>query len=81
MNREHFETAAIENYLLQRLNEEERQHFQVKMLLDSSLAEKTEAQALVYKLVRKFWRKHTRRKLEEIYQHLLKDKSFAAQLH
>ena len=81
MNREHFETAAIENYLLHRLNEDERQQFQVKMLLDPSLAEKTEAQALVYKLVRRFWRKHTRRKLEEIYQHLLKDKSFAAQLH
>ena len=81
MNSEHFETAAIENYLLHRLNQEERQQFQVKVLLDPSMAEKTEAQALVYKLVRKFWRKHTRRKLEEIYQHLLKDKSFAAQLH
>ena len=29
MNREHIETAAIENYLLQRLNEDERQQFQV----------------------------------------------------
>ena len=81
MNRELIETAAIENYLLHQLKEDERQQFQVKLLLDPSLAEKTEAQAGVYKLIRRFWRRHTRRKLEELYQQLLKDTSFAGQLH
>ena len=81
MNRELIETAAIENYLLHRLKEDERQQFEVRLLLDPSLAEKTEAQAGVYKLVRRFWKKHTRRKLEHIYQQLLKDASFAGQLH
>lgn len=81
MNREHIETIAIENYLLHRLDEDERQQFQVNMLLDPLLAEKTEAQAGVYKLVRWFWRKYTRRKLEDLYQQLLKDTSFAGQLH
>jgi hypothetical protein len=81
MNREHIETAAIEKYLRHGLNEDERQQFQVNMLLDPLLAEKTEAQAGVYKLVLWFWRRQTRRKLEELYQHLLKDTSFAGQLH
>lgn len=81
MNRELIETAAIENYLLHRLTEDERQQFKVKLLVDPSLAEKTEAQAGVYKLVRRFWRKHTRKKLEHLYQQLLKDTSFAGQLH
>lgn len=81
MNRELIETAAIENYLLHRLKEDERQQFQVRLLLEPSLAEKTEAQAMVYKLVRRFWRKHTRSKLEQLYQQLLQDPSFARQLH
>ncbi|MGZ3839835.1 MAG: hypothetical protein ACXVMS_08750 [Flavisolibacter sp.] len=81
MNRDLIETAAIENYLLRRLKEDERQQFKVKLLLDPSLAEKTESQAGVYKLVRRFWRRHTRRKLEHLYQQLLKDTSFAGQLH
>jgi len=81
MNRELIETAAIENYLLHRLKEDERQQFEVRLLLNPSLAEKTEAQAGVYKLVRRFWKKHTRRKLEHIYQQLMKDASFAGQLH
>jgi len=81
MSSDLIETAAIENYLLHRLKEDERQAFKVKLLLDPSLAEKTEAQARVYKLVRRFWRRHTRRKLEHIYQQLLKDTSFARQLH
>ena len=80
MNRELIETAAIENYLLHRLEEDERQQFKVKLLLDPSLTEKTEAQAGVYKLVRRFWRRHTRRNLEHLYQQLLKDTSFAGQL-
>lgn len=81
MNRELTETAAIENYLLHRLKEDERQQFQVQLLLDPSLAERTEAQAGVYKLVRRFWRRRTRRKLEQIYQQLLQDTSFAGRLH
>ena len=81
MSSDLIETAAIENYLLHRLKEDERQAFKVKLLLDPSLAEKTEAQAGVYKLVRRFWRRHTRRKLEHIYQQLLTDTSFARQLH
>lgn len=81
MNRELIETAAIENYLLHRLTEDERLQFKVKLLVDPSLAEKTEAQAGVYKLVRRFWRKQTRKKLEHLYQQLLKDTSFAGQLH
>lgn len=81
MNKELIETAAIENYLLHRQNENERQQFELKLLIDSSLAENTEAQAGVYKLVQRFWRRHTRRKLEHLYQQLLQDTSFAAQLH
>ena len=81
MRKELIETEEIENYLLRRLNADEQKLFEVSMLLDPSLAEKTEAQAGVYKLVRRFWRKETRKQLELIYQQLLQETAFAKQLH
>jgi hypothetical protein len=81
MRKELIETKEIENYLLRRLNADEQKLFEVNMLLDPSLAEKTEAQASVYKLVRRFWRKQTRKRLELIYQQLLQETAFAKQLH
>ena len=81
MRKELIETEEIENYLLRRLNTDEQKLFEVNMLLDPSLAEKTEAQAGVYKLVRRFWRKQTRKRIEPIYQQLLQETAFAKQLH
>jgi hypothetical protein len=81
MRKEFIETEEIENYLLHRLNGDVKKQFEVNLLLDPSLAEKTEAQAGVYKLVRRFWRKETRKQLELIYQQLLQEPSFAKQLH
>jgi hypothetical protein len=81
MRKELIETEEIENYLLCRLKADEQKRFEVNMLLDPSLAEKTEAQAGVYKLVRRFWRKQTRNRLELIYQQLLQEPAFAKQLH
>lgn len=80
MRKELIETEAIENYLLHRLNEDERKKFEVNRLLDPALADKTEAQAGVYKFVRLFWREQTRKRLELIYQQLLQDSAFARQL-
>lgn len=80
MRKELIETEAIENYLLHRLNEDERKQFEINRLLDPGLADKTEAQAGVYKLVRLFWRKQTRKRLELIYQQLLRDSSFVQKL-
>lgn len=80
MRKELTETQEIENYLLNRLDEEEQKQFEVKLLIDPSVAEKTEAQAGVYKLVRRFWRSQTRKQLEIIYQQLLNEPSFAKQL-
>jgi hypothetical protein len=81
MRKEFIETEEIENYLLHRLNGDVKKQFEVNLLLDPSLAEKTEAQAGVYKLVRRFWRRETRKQLELIYQQLLQEPSFAKQLH
>jgi hypothetical protein len=81
MRKELIETEEIENYLLHRLNADEQKLFEVNMLLDPSLAGQTEAQAGVYKLVRRFWRKQTRKRLELIYQQLLQETAFAKQLH
>ena len=81
MRKEFIETEEIENYLLHRLNGDVKKQFEVNLLLDPSLAEKTEAQAGVYKLVRRFWRKQTRKRLELIYQQLLQETAFAKQLH
>lgn len=77
---EFVETQEIENYLLHRLNPDEKKQFEVNMLLDPSLADKTEAQAQVYKLVLRFWRNQKRKQLELIYQQLLQDTSFVQQL-
>ncbi|HEX2609150.1 MAG TPA: hypothetical protein VHK91_17335 [Flavisolibacter sp.] len=79
MRKEHNETEAIENYLFQRLSEEERMQFEAAMIVDTSLADKTEAQAGVYRLVRRFWRRQTRKKLERIYRQLMMDASFSRQ--
>jgi hypothetical protein len=81
MRKELIETEEIENYLLHRLNADEQKLFEVNMLLDPSLADKVEAQAGVYNLVRRFWRKQTRNRLELIYQQLLQEAAFAKQLH
>lgn len=80
MRKELIETEAIEKYLLHRLNEDERKQFEINKLLDPALADKTEAQAGVYRLVRLFWRKQTRKSLELIYQQLLQESSFVQQL-
>jgi hypothetical protein len=80
MRKELIETEAIEKYLLHRLNEEERKQFEINRLLDPALTDKTEAQAGVYKLIRLFWRKQTRKRLELIYQQLLQESSFVQQL-
>ncbi len=80
MRKEFIETEEIEKYLLRRLNADEQKQFELSMLLDPSLAEKTEAQAGVYKIVRRFWRRQTRKQLDLIYQQLLKDASFEQQL-
>jgi hypothetical protein len=74
------ETEAIENFLLHRLNADERKQFEINKLLDPALADKTEAQSRVYKLVRLFWRKQTRKRLELVYQQLLQESSFVQQL-
>jgi hypothetical protein len=80
MKKEFIETDEIEKYLLRHLDADERKLFEVNMLLDPSLAEKTEAQAGVYKLVRRFWRRQTRKQLALIYQQLLQEASFVQQL-
>ncbi len=80
MRKEFIETEEIEKYLLRRLNADEQKQFELSMLLDPSLAEKTEAQAGVYKIVRRFWRKQTRKSLEHIFQQLLQETAFAKQL-
>ena len=80
MRKELIETETIENYLLHRFNEDERKQFEINRLLDPELSDKTEAQSGVYKLVRLFWRKQTRKSLELIYQQLLQESSFVQQL-
>jgi hypothetical protein len=80
MSKDHIEMEAIENYLMNRLNENERKQFEISTIIDASLAEKTEAQKGVYQLIRRFWRSHTRKSLELIYQQLLKDHSFVQQI-
>jgi hypothetical protein len=80
MRKELIETEVIENYLLNRLSPPDRQEFETEMLIDPSLSENTEAQAGVYKFVRKFWRRHTRRKLSDIYHQLMQETAFVQQL-
>ncbi len=80
MRNEFIETEEIEKYLLRRLNADEQKQFELNMLLDPSLAEKTEAQAGVHKIVRRFWRMQTRKSLEHIFQQLLQETSFEQQL-
>ncbi|HEU4470698.1 MAG TPA: hypothetical protein VFR58_06435 [Flavisolibacter sp.] len=80
MRKEFIETEKIEDFLMHRMDAGERRLFEVNMLLDPSLAEKTEAQAGVYKLVRRFWRKQTRKQLSLIYRQLLKETPFAQQI-
>ena len=80
MGKDLIETVNIENYLLNRLSPEEEQSFETEMLLDPSLADKTETQGGVYRLVRQFWRKQTRKKLSRIYFQLLQEAAFVQQL-
>lgn len=80
MMKEFTEIQEIEDYLLHQLDEDKMKHFEVQLLVNSSLAEKTESQAGVYKLIRKFWRRQTRKQLDLIYLKLLKDASFSQHL-
>jgi hypothetical protein len=80
MKKELVETEAIDNFLLNRLDREEEQAFQLRMLLDSSFFERVEAQSYVYKLVRRFSRAQKRKQLENIYRQLQQEASFAQQL-
>ena len=81
MNENFIETEQIENYLWNRLAPGDRSRFELKMLTDTALAENTEAQAITYKLVRRFWRRRTRRQLLSIHQQLMQETAFVQQLY
>jgi hypothetical protein len=74
------EIQLIDNYLLQRLSEEESRNFAAHLVCNGPLAEKVEAQRIAHRIVRLYARKEERRRLEGIYQHLLDEPSFAHQL-
>lgn len=81
MRKQYIETQKIEAYLQRRVDADQQKQFEVQLLVDPSLARETEAQASVHKLVRRFWRRETRKRLENIYQQLLQEPAFAGQLH
>ncbi len=70
----------IDQYLLGRLSKEEEQVFEARLLLDETIAEKVEAQRRAHRLIRRYAREEERRRLEAIYQLLLKEPDFAHQI-
>jgi hypothetical protein len=74
------EVHLIDQYLLGRLSEENELVFEANLLLDEAIAEKLESQRMAHRLIRRYARKEERRRLEEIYQLLLKESDFAHQI-
>jgi hypothetical protein len=74
------EIKETEDYLFNRMPEEEKALFNVRLLLQPELQEKLEQQKTVYRLIRLFGRGERRRKLEGIFTTLMKDKTFAQEI-
>ena len=74
------EIEQIEKYLSNQLSDDEKHQFEARTIIDTSFAEKVEAQKQVHKLIRIFSRRQQRSKLEIIYRQLLHETQFAEQL-
>ena len=76
MRNELIEIERIDNYLLKKSGPAEMKLFEMDLLLDSSLFEKTEKQKLVHRFVRIFHRRLRRKKLENLHHYLMRQPDF-----
>lgn len=70
------EIETIDKYILHQMGAEDKLVFEAKILLNEELSRAVVAQRKTHKLLRLFWRKQQRDKLEIIYQQLLQEKTF-----
>lgn len=74
------EIQLIDKYLFRQLGAADKKAFEASLMANGSLAERVEAQRITHRLVRLFARKRERRRIEDIYQQLLNEPSFANQV-
>ena len=74
------EIETIDNYLLHKMDAEEKILFEAKILLNDQLCDAVAAQRKTHKLLQLFWRGKQRKKLESIYHSLLRQETFSNSL-
>jgi hypothetical protein len=80
MRNELNELYQIDRYVLRQLSEEDARAFETRLLVDSALAEKVDAQRTAHRLIRRYARMEERHSLETIYRLLLNETDFAHQI-
>lgn len=80
MRKELIEIKEIDNYILNRLNEEDKMVFDVRMIINPELEEELARQRAVHRLIYFFAKASRRRKLENIFRQLMNDKTFSQKL-
>lgn len=80
MRTELSEAELIDKYLLNQLDDAGKESFKFSMLINSTLAEKVEAQQQAHRFIRLFARRQQRMQLENIYNSLCREASFMQQL-
>lgn len=76
MRNELTEISLIDKYLFRQLSDEERKMFEASVLIDDALADKVEAQQKAHQVIRIYARTRERRRLEDIYNRLLREPAF-----
>jgi hypothetical protein len=80
MRNELNETRLIDAYLFGQLDEEDRRHFDARLLCNEVFAGKVDRQRTAHRLIRLFARTLQRRRLEAIHRKLSTEPEFARQL-
>jgi hypothetical protein len=76
MRNELNEIERIDKYLLNELSNADKKEFEMNLLLDSSLFDRTERQKLVHRIIRLFNRSYQRKRFEKIYFLLMQQADF-----
>ena len=80
MRKQLHEAQEIDQYLLHEMTEAERLVFQARMLAAPDLRRKVKYQRRTHQLIRWFARSEQRKKLEAIYERLMKEEHFNLEL-
>ena len=72
---------ATERYLFNRMTDQEKKDFKVRLLTEAGLYEQVVLQQCSYRLIRYQARQYQKQQLERIHTHLMQDPEFSRLLH